>query len=315
MKKITLFFCFLLFTGVGCDKITALYNQLSPSTSTNTKGILAIKKEKNKVSKSRMSKQPESLSDDVVARVGDWTITIDEFNDRLKAVKEVMPKFDIKDIKNKKDVLQELIRQQLLVEAAEKEGLADSKQIKQAVEEFRRTLLVREMVKKLIKGIDVSDSEALDFYNKNKDKIIEPVSFHVRLIKVKSKLKANELYVNLLKGANFAQLAQENSIGKNASKGGDLGFVKEMKDLPFPEMAKPLLSLDEGEISDVFKCPGGYCIIKLEEKKGGNPKPFAEVKDLIKENQKLLKQQKAVDNYIKKLKKQINVEVNESLLE
>jgi len=311
MKRINLIFCFLLLMGVGCDKITALYDQLSPSTKTT----VGTKKVKIKASDSKISKQTEPLSDDVVARVGDWTITIDEFNDRLKALKEVMPDFDIEDTKNKKDVLQELIRQQLLVEAAEKEGIADRKQIKQAVEEFRRTLLVREMVKKLIEDIDVSDSEALDFYNKNKDKIIEPVSFHVRLIKVKSKLKANELYVNLLKGANFAQLAQENSIGKNASKGGDLGFVKEMKDLPFPEMAKPLLSLEEGEISDVFECPDGYCIIKLEEKKGGNPKPFEDVKDLIKENQKILKQQKAVDDYIKELEKQTKVEINESLLE
>ncbi len=311
MKK-TIFLFSLLLIVTGCDKITALYESLSPSTSTKTTGV--IKKDLKKLS-SKTQKQTEPLSDNVVARVGTWTITIDEFNDRLKALKEVMPDFDINNLKNKKDVLQELIRQQLLVEAAEKEGIADKKEIKQAVEEFRRTLLVREMIKNLIEDIDVSDSEALDFYNNNKDKIREPISYHVRLIKVKSKLKANELYVNLLKGANFAQLAQENSIGKNASKGGDLGFVKEMKDLPFPEMAKPLLSLEEGEISDVFECPDGYCIIKLEEKKGGEIKPFKEVKDLIKENQKILKQQKAVEDYIKELKKQIKVEINESLLE
>src|SRR5204862_279375 len=55
------------------------------------------------------------LASNVLARVGNWSITVDEFNDRLKAVKEAVPDYDINSVDLKKVILEELIGQQLLV--------------------------------------------------------------------------------------------------------------------------------------------------------------------------------------------------------
>ncbi|MBI5416112.1 MAG: peptidyl-prolyl cis-trans isomerase [Candidatus Omnitrophica bacterium] len=247
----------------------------------------------------------------VLARVGGWTISVEEFNDRLKALKEAVPDFDTTSLDAKKLVLETLVRQQLLVQEAEKIGLAGQKDIQAAVDEFRRTLVVQEVVKNIVRDINVSDEEAQAFYEQQKNVLVEPAQWHVREIVVDSQLKANELSVQLLQGGDFAEIAKQNSVGETAAQGGDLGTIAE---LPFPEMESALVPLKPGELSGVFKGPKGYYIVKLEEKKGGAPIPFEQIKKEIVDNQLMQKQQQAILAHVEKLKGQTPVEVKEDLL-
>ena len=170
------------------------------------------------------SQNKKAPTANVLARVGNWTITVDEFNERLNALKEAVPDFDTTSMDAKKLVLETLVRQQLLVSEAEKVGLANQKDIEAAVEEFRRTLIVQEIVKNLVRDIKVSDEEASAFYEAQKTVLVEPAQWHVRSIVVDSQLRANELSTQILQGGDFAEIAKQNSIGDNAAQGGDLGF-------------------------------------------------------------------------------------------
>src|SRR5437762_2896591 len=49
------------------------------------------------------------LPADAVARVGSWTLTTEEFNQRLKLLKQGLPDFNDKDPQTKATVLNELI--------------------------------------------------------------------------------------------------------------------------------------------------------------------------------------------------------------
>jgi len=151
------------------------------------------------------------------------------------------------------------------------------------------------------------------FYDEKIDDLKEPIQWHIREIVVKDKLKANELYVQLLKNVSFVETAKQNSIGKTAANGGDLGFITQE---PFPEMANAILSIEKvGGISSVFNGPEGYYIVKLDEKKGGETIPFENIQEDISRNQLLLKQQQAIINYIEELKKKFKVVKNEGLLQ
>lgn len=261
--------------------------------------------------KTSVSTQAKPLSGNELARVGGWTITIEEFNERLSALKEVIPEFDITNIDAKKLVLDELVRQQLLVEEAEKTGLDKNKDILAAVEEFRRTLIVREAAKNLVEKIVVTDQDAQNFYIEKKDQLVDPPQYRVREIVLKDQIKANEILVEVLKGSDFSELAKLNSISTSASKGGDLGYITQE---PFPEMATEILALKAGETSNVFKGPNGFYVIKLEEIKDGQVIPFDEIKNEIIQSQTLLKQQEAILGHIDQIRKQIPVEVREELL-
>ena len=110
----------------------------------------------------------EALPANVLARVGAWTLTVDEFNQRLKLLKQGLPDFNENDPQAKATVLNELIRQQLLVKDAENSDIANKKDIKDAVEDFRRTLLVQELANRLTKNVTVTEEEAQKYYEENK---------------------------------------------------------------------------------------------------------------------------------------------------
>ena len=251
------------------------------------------------------------LAPNELARVGNWSITVEEFNARLAQLKEVVPEYDVDDPQAKALILEELIRQQLLVEYAEDSGLSKRKDIVDAVEEFRRTLLVREVAVQLTENVEASELEARQYYDQNKEALIEPEELRVREIVVDTQQGAKDILIELLKGADFSQIAQERSIGKTAAQGGDLGFISEA---PFEQMANTLSTLNIGDISSVFSGPQGFYIVKIEEKRGGEQKDFAEIKDEIKTGLTLLKQQQAILGKIEAAQKKSPVKVNEGLL-
>ena len=293
----------------GCDKIPFLA-QFFPSAESKKPAAQQIAA----VSSSTPAASPNnnvSLAPNVLAKVGNWTLTIDEFNEKLKALKEVLPDYDVNDPEAKKTILEELIRQELLVQDAEKSGIAQKKDITEAVEEFRRTLIVREMAAKLTEGMETTDQEAQDYYNQNKSAFVNSGEWHLREIMASTQEEAREIQIEVLKGADFAETAKTRSKAPNASNGGDLGFVKEFK---FPEMEKAVATLSVGDISSVFKGPDGFYIVKLEEKKGGEPLSFEATKEEIKTGLTLLKQQQKILGYLDDLKAKASVQVNENLL-
>jgi len=251
------------------------------------------------------------LAANVLASVGTWTITVDEFNARLLEVKQVAPDVDINSMEIKSAILQELVRQQLIIADAEKKGLPKKADIINAVKEFQNTLLVQETVRELTKDIKVTDEDAKKFYDENKDKLVEPTEYHVREIVVGSQAKAAELFVEIMKGADFATIAKDNSIAKSAAQGGDLGFLNAPT---FPEMGNVVLSLKVGDVSNPFNGPEGVYIIKLDETKGGKQIEFEKIKQDILQNETITRQDKIIMDYLNKLQQEFNVQINPDLL-
>ena len=306
--------CLLFIAGItGCDFINSIKEYLSgePKTPVVEKPLTVEKQVPAQPAPSEKSAAEAPLPKNVLARVGSWTITVDEFKERLAALKEAVPNLDVTNIDSKRMVLEELIRQQLLVWDGERTGVASQKDIGMAVEEFRRTLIAEQMARKMTENIQVTDDEVQAFYEEQKKVLVEPAQWHVRMIVVDSQLKANELTVELLKGSDFAEMAKQHSIGDHASDGGDLGFITEA---PFPEMAGALLPLKQGDISSIFQGPQGYYVVKVEEKKDGQQIPFEKIKDEIRANQLFLKQRDAVLDRIEKLKQETTVDIKEGLL-
>lgn len=284
----------------GCDKLPNFSDYFSSKPKTQTVP--------NTPSSATSSPSVPALAPNVLAKVGDWTMTIDEFKQRVQALKEAYPDFNASDMEQVKLVLEELVRQQLLVQDAEKQGLGQDKDIAEAVNEFRRTLLVRQAAANIVKSVTAAtEQEAQDYYTKNEKEFIQPVQYKLREIVTKTEAEAKQISTDLYGGADFNEMVKK-SIGKSAANNGVVASS-------FEKMESIVPTLDVGSISGVFQGPEGYYIVKLEAKAGGEKQKFADIKEEIKNGLTMMNQQKAIMTYLDKLREQTPVVVNDKLLE
>jgi parvulin-like peptidyl-prolyl isomerase len=311
-KKAVLYLCFILvISASGCDLIKSIKEYFQEPATPVAETPSAPAQVTSEQPQPAMDTGASAADPNVLARVGKWSLTVQDFEERLAALKEVVPEYDITDPESRKLVLDELVNQQILVEDAEATGLANKKDILAAVEEFRRTLIIREIAQQLTTNIKTSEEDAKAFYEENKDAMVGPTEWHVGEIVIPTKEQATEILTQVLGGSDFAEMAKQYSTSKTAASGGDMGFITEE---PFPQMGTALLSLEAGDVSSVFKGPDGFYIVKLYEKKGGEPISFEEIKEEIIQNQTLLMQQQAILDHLNRLKATTKIEINEQLL-
>ncbi|CAG8869866.1 Chaperone SurA [Pseudomonas fluorescens] len=79
--------------------------------------------------------------------------------------------------------------------------------------------------------------------------------------------QAVETYKQLKSGADFGQLAIARSASENALEGGEMGWRKAAQ-LP-PPFDRLLSSMAVGDVTEPVRTPGGFIILKLQEKRGG----------------------------------------------
>lgn len=154
---------------------------------------------------------------------------------------------------------------------------------------------LKERIKKELMGAtyleqysNVSEEEAKNYYEKNKDDYKQVRASHILISnydtdnkevsdeqKKKNKETAEEVLKLALDGEDFASLAKEFSDDSSASSGGDLGYF--IEDDMVSSFSKAAFSLEDGEIyPEVVETTSGYHIIK---KTGEKEQDFDDVKD------------------------------------
>ena len=183
-------------------------------------------------------------------------------------------------------IKQRLVEKILFTELAKKEGMENDPEFKAAIEKIKEELLVNVWMKKQLDTTLVSDSEAKEFYEKNKDKFKQPETVTASHILVKTEDEAKAIIKELkpLKGAalkeKFVVLAKAKSTGPSGPKGGDLGTFTQGQMVP--EFAKAVWALKDGTITlEAVKTQFGYHVIYLEKKNPAIALPYDAVKEKI----------------------------------
>ena len=298
-SKIILFAMASLFFGgiLGCDKINS-----------------AVQKKSNeKTASQRVLIEPKGV---VVAKVNNISIGLDDLNEEIVLynanVPAERPELKIVTKEQKVNYLKnEVVRRALIYQHALDNGLERNDEVRQALEKNKRDLMVLQDIKNITKSISVTSKEVEDYYNTYKEQLKEPEERQVSVIVVGSEQDAKDILIQLLQGADFANLAKSSSKSPSAKDGGNLGFIQKGKKSTQFDAAAFSDSLDIGKISSVFKTPDGYNIVKLESKRGGKQKPLSEMWDDINRGLVFLKQQKAIEELISKLSRDAKIEISE----
>lgn len=109
------------------------------------------------------------------------------------------------------------------------------------------------------------------------------------------------------KGEDFGELARKYSQGPEAKEGGVLGFFKP-KEL-MPELDEAVSQLKAGAVSPLVRSTEGFHILKVMERKGGEPKAFAEVQGKIRDEMVQAETDKRLREWMKALKENSYIEI------
>jgi len=199
-------------------------------------------------------------------------------------------------------LLDELIAQELLVQQAEKAGLAQRPDVRRRLELQRRNVLAMTMLREEIERQPVTDEELRKLYDEMVAK--QPrKEYKARHILVKDEKTARELIARLDKGADFAELAREHSIGPSGKQGGELGWFSPS------QMVKPfadaVAALEKGAYTKApVQTRFGWHVVQLEDVRELPAPEFEQVKDRLRE----VLQRRRVQQYLERLVQEAKIE-------
>jgi peptidyl-prolyl cis-trans isomerase C len=125
-----------------------------------------------------------------------------------------------------------------------------------------------------------------------------------RHILLKTEEDAGAMIVKLDEGADFEELARENSTGPSAAQGGDLGYFADGQMVP--EFAAAASALQPGEYSKApVQTQFGWHVIKVEDRRESAPPGFEEVEPQLRE----MATREAMEEVFKDLRGKANVEI------
>jgi peptidyl-prolyl cis-trans isomerase C len=175
-------------------------------------------------------------------------------------------------------LLDKLVEMKLVAEAGRKEHLENDKDVKERVAQVEERVIEEVYVQRLIEK-SVTDAALHKRYDEYVKTTAAQQEISARHILVQTEDEAKDIRAQLVKGADFAQLARDKSIDPSAkAQGGDLGFFK--RDEMVPEFSDAAFKLKDGEISQPVKTQYGWHIIKVEAHRTQQPS-FATMKDKL----------------------------------
>ncbi|MDO9164400.1 MAG: peptidylprolyl isomerase [Methylococcaceae bacterium] len=204
----------------------------------------------------------------------------------------------------KEKLIEELIQRELLVQEGLKKQLDKSPEVLARIEDVKRSLVSQAALQDYLKTNPVTDADIKAEYD-TKVAAENGTEFKARHILVKTEAEAKKIITELDKGADFAKLANKNSLdAKESQNGGDLGwFVASQMVAPFSEA---VAKLEKGKYTkEPVQTQFGWHIILREDSRALTPPPLEAVKEQL---QPYLQRQK-VQTFIDGLRKQAQVEV------
>jgi peptidyl-prolyl cis-trans isomerase C len=162
-----------------------------------------------------------------------------------------------------------------------------TREYKDQIQEVRLSLVYRKVIEQIGDTIVISDKEARDYYEENKQTYFsEPERIRVFEILVASETEANQLLDQIRNGTPFAKLVDKTIRPGMIEKGGDLGYLA-MGDsgVIYDEAAQ----LKVGQYGGPVKSYAGYSVIMVKEKNPSKALPYEKFEADIKDNLKRMR--------------------------
>lgn len=237
-------------------------------------------------------------------------------------IKQRVPNFNFDQLNDeqKKALLDQAINNILIEKQAKKEKLENTVDYKEALEAFKKQVLVEIWAKKQAEVVGKStipEADLKKYYDENTSQFVQQEA-QARHILVKNEDEAKKVIAELNKmpkakvESKFIELANKDSIDpntKNTQNGGDLGTFQ--KNQMVPEFSKVAFELKPGTYTKTpVKTEFGYHIIYMIKKNDPVTYSFEQSKQAIEANFKERKFQADMKQKIEDLRKKAKIVIN-----
>ena len=247
-----------------------------------------------------------------LARVNNTVITLEDFN---KKYRENLKFFQFR-APTKEGVLDDLVKRELGIQEAKREGLDKDPEIIDRMNTVLYHALLDKRLSKEFEAIHITDDEAKAYYAKNPEirtsHIFVAVRPDAKPTEVdEARKRIMKIYSDNLKPGkmSFSEVAQRWSEGVAAPMGGDIDY--QTKDKLDPNYYKSAMALSTGQYTqEPVRSQFGWHIIKLTAKRAWDDVDKAQVKRLVFDDRR----NEIFEHYMAQLRTKNKVVVSKELI-
>ncbi len=166
--------------------------------------------------------------------------------------------------KERKIVLDELIDKMLLAQYAIDNKLDKDSEVSTLLKRIREEILGQAAKRKQLRDHPVTEADVKQRFEQEVEKT-HKTEYKVRHILLKEEKEANDVIMQLSKGAKFEKLAKSKSIDtQSGNSSGEIGWINQ--GMVMPDFFNAVMEMKKGAVSTVpVKTDFGWHVIKLED--------------------------------------------------
>ncbi|MDF2612747.1 MAG: PpiC-type peptidyl-prolyl cis-trans isomerase [Clostridia bacterium] len=233
------------------------------------------------------------MENKVLAIVDGRDVTQNDLYELLQNIGQNAGNFQ--DEEGQKQLINELVMQELLYSDALAHGLNQDAEYINALEHMQKTLLKQYALNKLLTSVQVTDEEVSEYFESHKTLFQKPEMARASHILVATKEEAESILNEINNGLEFKEAAKKYSSCPSKAEGGNLGEFTRGRMVP--EFDKAVFAMTPGEIAGPIQTQFGFHLIRLESLSKEASADLDEVITKVKEQCLLAKRQ---DLYLKK---------------
>ena len=216
----------------------------------------------------------------------------------------------------RRELIEGLIRFELLAQAAEKAELTKDPDAIHALQQIAVTKLVNQTLGAVASPESITKADVeREYLSRQASEFTLPPAAHVRHIRVSEAKLAERLAARartLPPGDDraFATLASSSSEDTaTCASGGDLGFVDRNSKLPRALVDAALSLKTPGEVTGPLAIDGGYEVLRLVNLRAAAVSPLSSVEEPIRQRLYRDRRARALDDFVARLRNETTVEV------
>jgi len=294
----------------------------------------------------------QEIVEAIVAVVNDEVITLSQYKAKHEELLQSLraqlqgEEFRKQYESLRKDILESMIMEVLLLQEAKKQGINVNEQVNMAIqkikednniqtdEDLRRALaqqgmdlesfrkrMEEDILKQNIifsevgRSIVIDDTDVVNYYKQHPDEFTVPLEYTLSAIYLSTEGKSEEEFLakkkeideKIAAGEDFASLAGEYSEGPEKESQGDLGSFKEGE--LAENLRKAVEDLKEGETTSWIEISNGWYLLKMRERKESHLQTFEEARKTIEEKLYQEQQDKKYKEFMTKLRERSFVKI------